>query len=107
MPARWAEDFPDLRDAVRGLTAHQRVHPRHVRDQSFPAELIAAIAVEAEKAVAAGGYLYLDRQRRAHPRPLAAPPPRWWERGLRSLCAGRFRYGAGSPFAAGIGSVAR
>jgi hypothetical protein len=57
-PARWAEDFPTLRDAVRGLTAHQRVHPRHLRDQSFPAELIAGMAVEAEEAVAAGGYLH-------------------------------------------------
>ncbi|MFF2077503.1 tetratricopeptide repeat protein [Kitasatospora sp. NPDC058162] len=56
--ARWAEDFPDLRDAVRGLTAHQRVHPCHLRDQSFPAELIAAMAEEAEKAVAADGYLH-------------------------------------------------
>ncbi|MFF4816084.1 hypothetical protein ACFY2K_16015 [Kitasatospora sp. NPDC001309] len=57
-PARWAEDFPDLRDAVRGLTAQQRVHPCHLRDQSFPAELIAAMAEEAEKAVAADGYLH-------------------------------------------------
>ncbi|MEU9046823.1 MULTISPECIES: tetratricopeptide repeat protein [unclassified Kitasatospora] len=57
-PVRWAEDFPALRDAVRGLTAHQRVPPHHLRDQSFPAELIAAMAEEAEKAVAAGGYLH-------------------------------------------------
>ncbi|MFH8381895.1 tetratricopeptide repeat protein [Kitasatospora sp. NPDC018058] len=57
-PARWAEDFPNLRDAVRGLTAHQRVYPRHLRDQSFPAELIAAMAEESEKAVAADGYLH-------------------------------------------------
>ncbi|MFJ9442815.1 hypothetical protein ACIRRH_13205 [Kitasatospora sp. NPDC101235] len=57
-PARWAEGFPTLRDAVRGLAAHQRVHPRHLCDQSFPAELIAAMAVEAEKAVAASGYLH-------------------------------------------------
>ncbi|MFG2905430.1 tetratricopeptide repeat protein [Kitasatospora sp. NPDC048286] len=60
-PARWAEDFPTLRDAVRGLTAHQRFQPRHLRhlrDQSFPAVLIAAMAKEAEKAVAADGYLH-------------------------------------------------
>ncbi|MBV6700113.1 tetratricopeptide repeat protein [Kitasatospora aureofaciens] len=57
-PARWAEDFPTLRDAVRGLTAHQRVHPRHLRDQSFPAELITQVAEEAEKAVAVDGYLH-------------------------------------------------
>ncbi|MFF7633549.1 tetratricopeptide repeat protein [Kitasatospora sp. NPDC008050] len=57
-PARWATDFPALRDAVRGLTAHQRGHPRHLRDQSFPAELVAAMAEEAEKAVAADGYLH-------------------------------------------------
>ncbi|WP_380279959.1 tetratricopeptide repeat protein [Kitasatospora purpeofusca] len=57
-PARWAGDFPVLRDAVRELTAHQRVSPRHLRDQSFPVELIAAMAEEAEKAVAADGYLH-------------------------------------------------
>ncbi|MGW2377421.1 hypothetical protein [Kitasatospora sp. NPDC001683] len=57
-PARWEEDFPNLRDAVRGLTAHQRVQPRCLRDQSLPSELIAAMADEAEKAVAADGYLH-------------------------------------------------
>ncbi|MGE7432740.1 tetratricopeptide repeat protein [Kitasatospora sp. NPDC001175] len=57
-PARWAEDFPTLRDTVRRLTAHQRVHPCHLRDQSFPAELIAAMAEEAENAVTADGYLH-------------------------------------------------
>ncbi|MFB7473651.1 hypothetical protein [Kitasatospora sp. NPDC056184] len=57
-PARWAGDFPVLRDAVHGLTAYQRVHPRHLRDQSFPVELIAAMAEEAEKAVATDGYLH-------------------------------------------------
>ncbi|MER7753189.1 hypothetical protein [Kitasatospora sp. NPDC097643] len=56
--ARWAEDFPNVQDAVRGLTAHQRVQPRHLRDQSFPAELVAAMALEAERALAAGGYLH-------------------------------------------------
>ncbi|MFF2951391.1 tetratricopeptide repeat protein [Kitasatospora sp. NPDC057965] len=60
-PGRWAEDFPTLRNAVAGLTAHQCVHPRHLRhlrDQSFPAELIAAMAGEAEKAVATDGYVH-------------------------------------------------
>ncbi|MFJ5924787.1 tetratricopeptide repeat protein [Kitasatospora sp. NPDC092948] len=60
-PARWAEDFPGLRDAVRGLTAHQRVQPRllrHLRDQSFATESIAAMAHEAENALAANGYLH-------------------------------------------------
>ncbi|MFD4658949.1 tetratricopeptide repeat protein [Kitasatospora sp. NPDC058444] len=57
-PARWEEDFLTLRDPVRGLAAHQHVHPRHLRDQSFPVELIAAMAEEAEKAVTADGYLH-------------------------------------------------
>ncbi|MET8542604.1 tetratricopeptide repeat protein [Kitasatospora sp. NPDC004799] len=57
-PSRWAEDFPALRDSVRGLTVHQRVRPRHLRDQQFPTDLITAMAQEAEKAVAADGYLH-------------------------------------------------
>ncbi|MGG8410348.1 tetratricopeptide repeat protein [Streptomyces sp. 12297] len=57
-PARWEEGFPALRDAVRDLTAHERVHPRHLRDQSFPAELLVGMAEEAEKALAADGYLH-------------------------------------------------
>ncbi|GAA2780468.1 tetratricopeptide repeat protein [Kitasatospora aburaviensis] len=57
-PARWAEEFPAVRDAVRSLTAHERVRPRHLRDQSFPVELLAAMADEAEKALAADGYLH-------------------------------------------------
>ncbi|MFI9362413.1 tetratricopeptide repeat protein [Kitasatospora sp. NPDC053057] len=57
-PARWAEEFPALRDAVRDLTAHERVPPRHLRDQSFPVELLAAMAEEAGKALAADGYLH-------------------------------------------------
>ncbi|MEE1822386.1 tetratricopeptide repeat protein [Streptomyces sp. BE20] len=57
-PDRWAEDFPAIRGAVRGLTAHQRVHPRHLRDQLFPAELITAMAQEAEAALTADGYLH-------------------------------------------------
>ncbi|MFD7645761.1 tetratricopeptide repeat protein [Kitasatospora sp. NPDC059795] len=60
-PARWAENFPDIQDAVRGLTAHQRVHPRllrHLRDQSFATEPLAAMAQEAENALATAGYLH-------------------------------------------------
>ncbi|MFE6867934.1 tetratricopeptide repeat protein [Kitasatospora sp. NPDC057692] len=57
-PARWAQDLPMLRDAVRGLTTHQRVHPRHLPAQLFPTELIAAMGAEAVKAVAASGYLH-------------------------------------------------
>ncbi|MFJ2777007.1 hypothetical protein [Kitasatospora sp. NPDC087315] len=57
-PDRWAEDFPAIRSAVRGLTAHQRVHPRHLRDQPFPVESIAAMAQEAEEALTANGYLH-------------------------------------------------
>lgn len=55
-PARWAEGFPALRDAVRSLTAHERLRPRHLCDQLFPAELLAAMAQEAEKAIATDGY---------------------------------------------------
>ncbi|WP_052707762.1 hypothetical protein [Streptomyces rubellomurinus] len=57
-PDRWAEDFPALREGVRLLTAQQLVHPRHLRDQSLPAELVAAMAKEAEQAVTADGYLH-------------------------------------------------
>ncbi|MEU1507567.1 hypothetical protein [Kitasatospora sp. NPDC005748] len=57
-PSRWAQDFPTVRYAVAGLTAHQRVHPCHLRDQSFPSALLTAMAEEAEKAVAADGYLH-------------------------------------------------
>ncbi|MFD7827315.1 tetratricopeptide repeat protein [Kitasatospora sp. NPDC059803] len=57
-PDRWAEDFPAVRGAVRALTAHQRVQPRHLRDQPFPAELISAMAQEAEEALTANGYLH-------------------------------------------------
>lgn len=57
-PARWEEGFPALRDAVRELTAHERVHPRHLRDQSFPVELLTGMTQEAEKALAADGYLH-------------------------------------------------
>ncbi|MFF3066967.1 tetratricopeptide repeat protein [Kitasatospora sp. NPDC057936] len=56
--SQWALDLPALRNAVAGLTAHQRVHPRHLRDESFPSVLLAAMEEEAEKAVAANGYLH-------------------------------------------------
>jgi tetratricopeptide (TPR) repeat protein len=56
-PARWETGFPALRDAVQGLTAHRRVQPRHLRDQ-FPIELLAPMTEEAEKALAASGYLH-------------------------------------------------
>ncbi|MFE0601688.1 tetratricopeptide repeat protein [Streptomyces sp. NPDC058892] len=57
-PAGWDEGFPALRDAVRDLTEHERVHPRHLRDQSFPVDLLAGMVEEAEKALAADGYLH-------------------------------------------------
>ncbi|WP_327258200.1 hypothetical protein [Streptomyces sp. NBC_01244] len=57
-PARWEEGFPAIRDAVRDLTAHERVRPCHLRDQSFPVELLAGMAEEAERALAADGYLH-------------------------------------------------
>lgn len=57
-PDRWAEDFPAIRDAVRDITQHQRVRPVHLRDQPFPIGLVAAMAQEAEEAVAANGYVY-------------------------------------------------
>lgn len=56
--ARWDEGFPALREAVRDLTTHERVRPRHLRDQSFPVELLAGMTEEAEKALAADGYLH-------------------------------------------------
>ncbi|MFD8979013.1 tetratricopeptide repeat protein [Streptomyces sp. NPDC059564] len=55
---RWAEEFPDLRDSVRALTAHQRVQPCHLRGGEFPVEMVSAMAEEAEKALAANGYLH-------------------------------------------------
>ncbi|WP_043475204.1 tetratricopeptide repeat protein [Kitasatospora sp. MBT66] len=57
-PDRWAEDFPALQDAVRLLSAQQRVHPRHLRDQSIPTELIGVMAKEAEQAITVNGYLH-------------------------------------------------
>ncbi|MFB8202859.1 tetratricopeptide repeat protein [Kitasatospora purpeofusca] len=67
-PSRWAQDFPALRDAAAAITAHRRVHPRHLRhqrDQSFPAVLLAAMAEEAEKAVATDGYLHNGKRNAA------------------------------------------
>ncbi|MFJ5121858.1 tetratricopeptide repeat protein [Kitasatospora sp. NPDC088548] len=56
--ARWNDDFPAIRDAVRSLVTHQRVQPCHLRDQPFAADLVAALAQEAEKALTADGYLH-------------------------------------------------
>ncbi|AXE23538.1 hypothetical protein C0216_08745 [Streptomyces globosus] len=47
-----------LQHAVRGLTAQARVQPSHVRDQPFPADLLTSMTEEAEKAIAADGYLH-------------------------------------------------
>ncbi|MEU6313055.1 hypothetical protein [Streptomyces sp. NPDC047014] len=57
-PAGWETGFPAIRDAVRDLTAHERVRPRHLREQPFPAELLAAMAEEAEKTLASEGYVH-------------------------------------------------
>lgn len=57
-PTGWESGYPAIRDAVHDLTAHERVRPRHLREQPFPAEMLAAMAQEAEKAVAASGYLH-------------------------------------------------
>ncbi|MEU6755540.1 tetratricopeptide repeat protein [Streptomyces sp. NPDC046685] len=56
-PARWSDDFATIRDAVQTLTPHERVHPQHLRGQ-FPVELISAMTEEAEKSLAAEGYLH-------------------------------------------------
>lgn len=56
-PAGWEAGFPALRDGVRALTAHQRVQPRHLRNQ-FPTDLLAAMTEEAEKALTSVGYLH-------------------------------------------------
>ncbi|MGE7385604.1 tetratricopeptide repeat protein [Streptomyces sp. NPDC004126] len=56
-PARWSDDFATIRDAVQTLTQHERVHPQHLRGQ-FPVELISAMTEEAEKTLAAEGYLH-------------------------------------------------
>ncbi|KJS53682.1 hypothetical protein VM98_23800 [Streptomyces rubellomurinus subsp. indigoferus] len=58
MRDRWAEEFTTVQEAVRSLGAHERVRPRHLRDQAFPVKLIAAMTQEAEKALAADGYLH-------------------------------------------------
>ncbi len=55
-PTRWYDDLTAVRGAVQSLAVHQRVQPRHLWDQPFPAELVAAMAAEAERALAADGY---------------------------------------------------
>lgn len=57
-PDRWPREFPAIRDAVRALTAHERLRPHHLRDELFPAGLIDAMAQEAEKTLATDGYLH-------------------------------------------------
>ncbi|MGW6413412.1 tetratricopeptide repeat protein, partial [Streptomyces vinaceus] len=56
--AGWEDGFPAIRGAVQGLTAHERVRPRHLREQPFPTELFTRMAEEAEKTLAADGYLH-------------------------------------------------
>ncbi|MEU3721417.1 tetratricopeptide repeat protein [Streptomyces sp. NPDC031705] len=56
-PDRWSVDFPAVRDAVHTLAQHERGHPQRLRDQ-FPVELVSAMAEEAEKSLAAAGYLH-------------------------------------------------
>ncbi|MEU4953132.1 tetratricopeptide repeat protein [Streptomyces lavendulae] len=57
VPHRWNDGFPTIRGSVRALTQHARVHPQHLRNQ-FPPELLSAMTEEAEKALAAEGYLH-------------------------------------------------
>ncbi|MFD0566026.1 tetratricopeptide repeat protein [Kitasatospora saccharophila] len=64
-PARWHDGFPALREQIQGLAAHQRVQPRHLWDQPFPAELVAAMATEAEKALFSEGYLHNGKRNTA------------------------------------------
>ncbi|WP_327681790.1 tetratricopeptide repeat protein [Kitasatospora sp. NBC_00458] len=64
-PTRWHEDLRALRGAVRSLAVHQRVQPRHLSDQPFPAQLINAMAAEAEKALATDGYRHNGKRNAA------------------------------------------
>ncbi|MGW2840580.1 tetratricopeptide repeat protein [Streptomyces sp. NPDC001493] len=58
-PSQWGRDFPSLQEGVWALADHRRVLPRHLRDQPFPPELIAAMAEEAEQFLTDGrGYLH-------------------------------------------------
>ncbi|AUG78656.1 hypothetical protein CFP65_3879 [Kitasatospora sp. MMS16-BH015] len=64
-PTRWNDGFPAIRDAVQSLAMYQRVQPRHLWDQPFPAELITAMAAEAEKALTADGYQHNGKRNAA------------------------------------------
>ncbi|MGW5342888.1 tetratricopeptide repeat protein [Streptomyces sp. NPDC004050] len=57
-PVDWEADFPALRDVVRDLSTYERVRPRHLRNQPFPAELLAGMEEEAKKALTTDGYLH-------------------------------------------------
>ncbi|MER7759176.1 tetratricopeptide repeat protein [Streptomyces sp. NPDC097619] len=59
------EAFPALRDPVSRLTAHQLLRPVTLQGGSFPAELIEAMAVEAERVLAGGGYLHNGKRNAA------------------------------------------
>jgi hypothetical protein len=50
---------------VQSLSVHQRVQPRYLRDQPFAAELVAAMAAEAEKALSADGYRHNGKRNAA------------------------------------------
>ncbi|MGW2542250.1 tetratricopeptide repeat protein [Kitasatospora sp. NPDC001574] len=64
-PTRWHDDLDVVRDAVRSLAVHQRVQPRHLWDQPFPADLITAMAAEAERALSADGYQHNGKRNAA------------------------------------------
>ncbi|WP_051055321.1 MULTISPECIES: tetratricopeptide repeat protein [Kitasatospora] len=64
-PTRWHDDLTAVRGAVQSLALHQRVQPRHLWDQPFPTELVAAMAAEAEKALAADGYRHNGKRNAA------------------------------------------
>ncbi|MGW5349504.1 tetratricopeptide repeat protein [Streptomyces sp. NPDC004031] len=64
-PARWHEGASSVQEAVRSLVVHQRVQPQHLRDQPFAAELVAAMAAEAEKALSADGYRHNGKRNAA------------------------------------------
>lgn len=64
-PALWDEGSPSVQDAVRSLVVHQRVQPLYLRDQPFAADLVAAMAAEAERALSADGYRHNGKRNAA------------------------------------------
>ncbi|MFI0941133.1 tetratricopeptide repeat protein [Streptomyces sp. NPDC021020] len=64
-PARWHEGASSIQKAVRSLAVHQRVQPRHLQDQPFAAELVAAMASEADKALLSDGYRHNGKRNAA------------------------------------------